>query len=357
MHPRSLLSLFSATACLVGLSGTAAAQPAPSDPGSPSAPSAPSAHPVQPGDAPPPVGPPGAPGWSAVPAAATPGQPVTTSAGAAGDSAPSEPAQRPRDGITADGYPITRRGHVSIETATMQIPGYSALSGAAISQFVVSSALEATAHPLPGLAANVRYATAGMLVSGNLMLGADYTLKIGPTHWFTVGGAFGLPFVRQGAGFMVPSYNLVYGALSQGFWNVHENMADVIPLRIDLGYDGVFGPFGVRVDVQPVLLIPFDTTSMSDVNTNTDPQLAVQHAIEVQYGHRYGIGVRYQGVANTFWSDAYQGVVEPFVLVRTDLGFARFGVQKTLDEENAFGGTGYYDGAWGARFSAGFHLD
>ncbi|MFO0587468.1 MAG: hypothetical protein U0441_08010 [Polyangiaceae bacterium] len=356
MHPRSLLSLFSATACFVGLSGIAAAQPAPSDPAAQPAPSAPTAHPVQPGDAPPPAGPPGAPGWSAVPAAVTPGQPETAAPGAAGDSAPSEPAQRPRDGVTADGYPITRRGHFSIEVATMQLPSYSALSGATISQFTMSTALEATAHPLPGLAANVRYATAALLVSGNLMLGADYTLKLDPTSWVTVGGAFGLPFVRQGAGAMVPSYGLVYSALSQGLWNLHEYTADAIPLRIDLGYDGVFGPIGVRIDVQPVVYFPFDTTSMSDVSTNTDPQLVVQHALEVQYGHRYGVGVRYQGVANTFYPDAYQGVVEPFVLVRTDLGFARFGVMKTLDEDNAPGDT-TYDGAWGARFSAGFHLD
>ncbi len=38
--------------------------------------------------------------------------------------------------------------------------------------------------------------------------------------------------------------------------------------------------------------------------------------------------------------------------MRRDLGFARLGLLKTLDEENPF-----YNEAWGMRFSAGVNID
>ncbi len=49
----------------------------------------------------------------------------------------------------------------------------------------------------------------------------------------------------------------------------------------------VRGGLSLRVDLQPVVLMPFDSLG-------ADPELLVQHAVEVQYGHTFGAGVRLQ---------------------------------------------------------------
>lgn len=129
----------------------------------------------------------------------------------------------------------------------------------------------------------------------------------------------------------------------------------------------VRGRFSVRVDLEPIVLIPFDraetTVPVTNPPTTSNPndvRLLFRHAVELQYGHALGVGIRYQGVANSFGGfasniaeDLYQGSVEPFVVVNRDAGFVRLGLLKTLDEDTA----AHYREAWGLRLSGGFHLD
>ena len=302
------------------------AAPPPGPPFPSSGPPGPPLYPPPPGQSPPPSAPPPAsPGWQTTP------DPLTL-------PEPLEPAGPP-DGITRHGLPITRRGHITIETSTLELTNQSYGYGSS-AIFATGVALEASAHLTGGLYASVRYASAGFAVSGNLMGGADYIFKLSRGTWFTVGAALGVPLEQGGNALSLQ----LYGLTGAG-WNLFEYMTNVVPLRLDGGFEMVRGGLSLRVDLQPVVLMPFDSLG-------ADPQLLVQHAVEVQYGHTFGAGVRLQGVANTYSSDAYQAAVEPFVVMRRDLGFARLGLLKTLDEENPF-----YNEAWGMRFSAGVNID
>jgi hypothetical protein len=244
----------------------------------------------------------------------------------------------PADGVTALGLPITQRGNVGVDVAVMELDG--GVFGGGGGQFVATPAIHARGRLVGALFADVRFASAAFLFPGNLLAGVDYIATLRPKTWLTLGGALGLPLAQAA------DQTLSYG-LTSAFWNIHEYMSSVVPIRIDVGFEMVRGAFGVRVEIQPVVLIPID-------RPNAEVELTLQHAAEVQYGHSLGVGVRLQGVGYTFGrDDIYQAAIEPFVVLRRELGFARLGVMKTLNEES---GSPYRD-AWGARLSTGIHID
>lgn len=245
------------------------------------------------------------------------------------------PGPEPMEGVTKEGYPITKRGHVSLEVAAMEVDsGFGSSSGT----FFAATALDASARLTGGLFANLRFASGALLFPGNMMAGADYLIKVGKANWITVGGALGIPLAQD-------SQTLPY-SFANAMWNVHEFAPNYEPLRVDLGYEMVSKSWGLRIEVQPVFYFPYD-------QPGADVEAAFQHAVEVQYGHSLGVGLRLQGVASTLTTDDYQAAVEPFVFLRRDVGFVRLGLMKTLDEDQS----SPYREAWGARFSAGFHLD
>lgn len=274
---------------------------------------------------PPGWGPPGAP-----PPVPPPVQPET----------PSDP-EPPPAGVTASGLPITRRGHVALEFAALetQIGSFNGSS----SVFITAAALDARARLTGSLYANARFASGGFALPGNLMGGVDYTVTAAPKTWITFGGALGVPLSQSGASGTFGTQ--LYGYSNAG-WNLYEYIQNNVPLRLDGAFEMVRGNLGVRVEIQPVFMFPFD-------QDGADVEVLFQHAAEVQYGHSLGVGLRLQGVANSFGTgDDYQAAFEPFVVVRREMGFARLGLLKTLDEESPI-----YDEAWGMRLSAGFHLD
>ena len=195
---------------------------------------------------------------------------------------------------------------------------------------------------------------------GNLMGGIEYLVAVARGLWLAAGFSLGAP-LRQDLG-GVPSYGY-----ADGMWSIHESLWKTIPLRFGAGLEMVRGRFGLRVDLEPIVLLPFDRPAPPATTRNPpvrpDPnqiRLLFRHAVEVQYGHALGVGLRYQGVANSFGGfslniaeDLYQGTVEPFVVVNRDAGFARLGFLKTLDEDTA----AHYRESWGLRLSGGFHLD
>lgn len=285
------------------------------------------------------------------------------------------------EGVTPDGLPITRRGHVSIEMSTMEVRQIYGLVGEpGVDQHVVdyqtfatAVTFDARARITGGLFATARFgsgfssqekfgAITGLKV-GNLMGGVEHVFTVGRGLWLVAGLSLGAP-LRQDAG-EPPNY-----AFADGMWSIHESLRKTVPVRFGAGLEMVRGRFSVRVDLEPIVLIPFDrpeptipTTNpppINDPNDTNDVRLLFRHAVEVQYGHSLGVGIRYQGVANSFGGfarnvaeDLYQATVEPFVVVNRDAGFARLGFLKTLDEDTA----AHYREAWGLRLSGGFHLD
>ena len=291
--------------------------------------------------------PPGPPSWGS-----PPGQPAPPTAWGPPPNQPAQPtitaepspASEPEapPGVTASGLPITRRGHVALDLSAMEITAGSGFAGPS-ALFVAGAAIDARARLKGALYANARFATGGFALPGNLMGGADYTITAAPKTWVTLGGALGVPLSQRGSS---GTFGLPFYSHSNAGWNRHEYIANVVPLRLDGAFEMVRGDVGVRVEIQPVFMFPFD-------QQGADVEVLFQHAAEVQYGHSLGAGLRIQGVANSFGTgDDYQGAFEPFVFVRREMGYARLGLIKTLDEESPV-----YNEAWGMRLSAGFHLD
>ncbi len=193
---------------------------------------------------------------------------------------------------------------------------------------------------------------------GNLMGGIENLVQIAHGLWLAAGVSLGAPLHQDMAS--VPDYGY-----ADGMWSIHESLWKTVPLRFGAGLEMVRGRFGLRVDLEPIVLFPFDrpepvATDPPNPFHPNDVKLLFRHAVELQYGHSLGVGLRYQGVANSFGGfsariaeDLYQGTVEPFVVVNREAGFARLGFLKTLDEDTA----AHYRESWGLRLSGGFHLD
>lgn len=283
-----------------------------------------------------------------------------------------------REGLTADGFPITRRGHVAIEISSMEIHrelGYYGDQMIESEGFAAMITLDARAHVAGRYFATARFGTGfggdpytvakslGPL-PGNLMGGVEALFRPTEWLWIAAGISLGAPIVQDSSA--LPSYSF-----ADGLWSVHEHAWNTVPARFAVGGEMVLGKLSARVDLEPIVLFVFDRQQQHQVagwsgGGSNDPQLSFRHAAEIQYGHSLGVGLRYQGVAlsdNAFRRmgglDRYQGCVEPFVVVRREAGFARLGFLKTLDEDTLTGAihsTPYRD-SWGVRLSAGFHLD
>lgn len=196
---------------------------------------------------------------------------------------------------------------------------------------------------------------------GNIHLGVEGIVKMGARGFLAIGGRIGLPLVQDAA--------LIAFSIPNAGWNFTEYTFKQMPLQLALGYERMLGAsFSLRVDLEPALLAPIGDRTSFDETTGKDVGFVLPHAAEIQYGHRIGVGLRYQGVAlsdgATFGyffgqagfepSDAYQAALEPFFVVRRDLGFLRLGLMLPLDGRMAGPA---FEQSWGLRLSTGVHLD
>lgn len=281
---------------------------------------APSPQPPSPGQ-PPPVEPTGpAPGWQG------PAQPLPQWA------PPPPPPEVAGDlpGVK-HGMPLSRRGRIAVDAA-----GFTQASGNAS---LLALALDVHIPVATRTFIDARLPMSGIF-PGNIMLGAGRVSKVGRGGFLSYGAQIGLPLVTNG--------NATDFSLPHGTWNVHEYAARFMPIKLGFSYERVSKYFESRLDLEPVLLIPVDNP--------TDVNFVFQHAGEVQIGHSIGGGLRVQGVAVTsdVFDDAYQVSVEPFFVVRRELGFARIGLMLPIDDSVAGPA---FEQAWGLRLMTGLHID
>jgi hypothetical protein len=78
-----------------------------------------------------------------------------------------------------------------------------------------------------------------------------------------------------------------------------------------------------------------------------------QHGTDIQVGHTLGAGLRFQGVAQSAFDDAYQVALEPFFVIERELAFLRLGIMMPLDE---YLGPPFMR-AWGLRLATGIRLE
>lgn len=276
----------------------------------------------------PPQGPPAGQGWQPPSQGWQGGPPAPapvlwTPPAAAADESPG----------VSHGVPLARRGQIAIEAS-----GFTDDSG--------QDSLLALALNLHLPIAERTFADARLPMAsyfpGNIMLGASRVSKLDARGFLTYGAQLGLPLVTNRALFAF--------SLPHGLWNMHEYQANFMPIKLAAGYERTFGSLATfRLDLEPVLSVP-----IGDHGDNVG--FTLQHALELQFGHSFGGGLRVQGVAATesLISDAYQLSVEPFVVVKRELGFARLGIMLPLDESTAGPA---FEQAWGLRLAAGIHID
>ncbi len=129
--------------------------------------------------------------------------------------------------------------------------------------------------------------------------------------------------------------------------------------------EGHVGVVELRAQMEPVW--------GASISSSQDHYFAFQHAVEVQFGHLIGGGLRYQGVlvatnnpelvqlpeasgtssGNTPGTDHYQGLLEPFFKLYHDPIFLRVGL---LIPIAAPLGPPFIQ-AWGTRGTLGWSLD
>jgi hypothetical protein len=239
--------------------------------------------------------------------------------------APPEQVEAP-PGVS-HGVPLSRRGRIAVEAA-----GFTQESG--------DASLLALGLDVHIPVTQRTFIDARLPMPGNIMLGASRVSKLGRGGFLSYGAQLGLPLVTntRADDFSLPN----------GTWNVHEYDASFLPIKLGLGYERVTGLLEIRLDAEPVLLIP--------VGNSQEVNFVFQHAGELQFGHSIGGGLRVQGVAVTkgVFDDAYQLSVEPFFVVRRELGFARIGLMLPIDDSVAGPA---FEQAWGLRLMTGLHID
>lgn len=243
-----------------------------------------------------------------------------------------EPEPIPVPGL-ARGVPWSRRGNISLETA-----GFTDDSG---EDSLLAVGLNVHMPMTKSLFVDARLPMAGIL-PGNIMLGVSATTKLDPRGFLYIGGQFGLPIASQPG--------MIAFSLPHGTWNLHEYQSYFLPIRAAFGYERMLGEmFELRIDLEPILSIP-----IGDHGNNVG--FTLQHAAEFQVGHSIGGGLRLQGVAVTedLLPDAYQFSIEPFFVVRREIGFARIGLMLPIDDSIAGPA---FEQAWGLRLGAGIHIN
>jgi hypothetical protein len=292
--------------------------------------------------APPP--PPGAPGDQPLPPPAI-GAPPPAAWGApppAGEPAPSAlpPTESPAairwsEGMTADKLPLGERPGIALDTATLLLTtkngrdNSNVIGGGAID---VATRIRLVRNTFLDLRLPVGLASGGVLV-GNPMVGVRHVFVVGESSWITLGGAIGLPLLSVQAGV------LQYASFPSALWNLHEYYGGVVPFQVDVAYEVHASFFGFRAQLQPVLYAP-----ITDLVTG---QVAIQHAVEIQFGHEFYAGVRLQGVALPLSTNTSSGSngnagtgsgstyvlgLEPFIGLEKRIAFARLGFMIPLND-------------------------
>jgi hypothetical protein len=251
--------------------------------------------------------------------------------------------------------PLGRRGAVALDTAsTTHASGdLSAISIDLVTNMPVAKTTFFDVRLPFGWGTNRRSSDA---VVGNIMVGAHHVFRQ-RSVWWILGGGLGVPLL-SGRSQDEPGYESL--AVPRALWNLHEVSADVLPIDLSGGVEAHFGDVLLRFELEPVFYAP--------IGRNDEPEFAIQHAGELQFGHAIGGGLRVQGVALPTFEhtrmasiterDLYQLAMEPFFVIERRLGFLRLGLMLPLDSflgpPFAASGGG---GGWGLRLSTGIRIE
>jgi hypothetical protein len=227
--------------------------------------------------------------------------------------------------VTEDGIARSLRGGLTLDASA---------GGSGDEDFGGGALILAPSIPLTErlfLDVQMPFAFARGFAVGNPLIGVRGVAALSDRFWVVPHGSLGLPLLNEdtqnGDAFLA-------GPIVHGLWNLNQYSPNTVPLQAGLNVEGHVGDFVIlRGQVNFNVLIGYED--------NDQAELSIEHAAEVQFGHRYGGGLRLQGVGlptyedseiGFFDGDLYQFAMEPFFAYEGDTLFGRVGILLPLDE-------------------------
>lgn len=238
---------------------------------------------------------------------------------------PPAPPPPPSDRVTEDGIARSLRGGLTLDASA---------GGSGDEDFGGGALILAPSIPLTErlfLDVQMPFAFARGFAVGNPLIGVRGVAALSDRFWVVPHGSLGLPLLNEdtqnGDAFLA-------GPIVHGLWNLNQYSPNTVPLQAGLNVEGHVGDFVIlRGQVNFNVLIGYED--------NDQAELSIEHAAELQFGHRYGGGLRLQGVGlptyedseiGFFDGDLYQFAMEPFFAYEGDTLFGRVGILLPLDE-------------------------
>jgi hypothetical protein len=252
--------------------------------------------------------------------------------------------------LTRAGIPIGRRGAIAFDTASFT-GGDNKVSALALALGVT---MPFTGHTF--LDVRVPFGVAihetTNAALGNVMLGSHHVAQAGERMWLALGGAVGLTTL-SGRSQDHAGYEPLGAA--RAYWDLHEYFPSILPIEGRMGIEKHVGLIILRGEIDPVLYIP--------IGRNSEFELAVQHAAEIQVGHWLGGGLRVQGIALPTFDNVdvrhavarnlYVFSIEPFLTLERKYAFLRTGLVLPFDEELG----PPLSHTWGFQLTAGLRVE
>ncbi|MEJ7734865.1 MAG: hypothetical protein WKG00_37465 [Polyangiaceae bacterium] len=285
--------------------------------------------------------------------------------------APAEPtdeAAEEKRGVRGE-LPLGRRGQLAFDTATFA----SGAGGLSTVSLVVDTSFPVAKRTFIDARLPLGYTQLdgeSRSVLGNAMVGAHYVGRTSSKRtWWSVGGGFGLPLLDSDA--QLPAAYAM-PTVPRGLWDMHEYTPDILPFNVAVWVETHIAESTLlRFEVEPVTTFP--------LAGGDEVELSIQHAVEIQFGHALGGGVRLQGAAFPTYEDTdapsfargdlYQLALEPFFVIERRAGFLRTGLMLPLDgvlgpplgsvaDDPDIGELDDDElGAWGFRLTAGVRIE
>jgi hypothetical protein len=234
--------------------------------------------------------------------------------------------------------PLSKRSGFSVDTASGTFDDGDDV-GVAVN---LAASAPITANTFVTVALPLGFTSGGDAVAGNIPVGTYYLVRYAPMLWFTFGTEFGLPLLPDHSRneYKAP-------AAARAFWDLHDLTPDSLPVGFQSTIEWHTGIVELRGDLQLTVLMPIGGSR------NDNFALVLQHAFEIQIGHRAGGGLRAQGVWPSSEDKDNQAAIEPFFVFEHRSMFLRFGLILPLDAPL---GPPFIT-AWGARFATGLRFE
>jgi hypothetical protein len=206
--------------------------------------------------------------------------------------------------------------------------------------------------PLGLTIAENRLSDRTLAVLGNIPVGVHHVIRYPYGIFITYGLELAVPTLSGQAN---GPDNYEAPAAARAYWDLHELFPDILPVGIEAAGEWHSGFVALRAEFKFLEFFPMAGNDTVD--------MVLQHAIEVQFGHRVGGGLRLQGVwlptfseldvAHSLEGDLYQAALEPFFAFEHRSMFMRLGILMPLDEPL---GPPFAE-AWGFRFATGLRIE